>query len=43
MDACPRSRAAKLLLMILAFSLITVGQAGPGAAAEAPGPHPAAG
>ena len=36
MDACPRSRAAKLLFMILAFSLITAGQVGPGAAAEVP-------
>ena len=36
MDACPPSRAAKLLLTILTVILTTGGQAGAGAAAEAP-------
>ena len=37
MNACPPSRSAKLTLVILTVVLTTVGQAGPGAAADAPG------
>ena len=37
MNACPPSLSAKLTLMILTVILTTVGQAGPGAAADLPG------
>ena len=37
MNACLPSRSAKLTLMVLTVVLTTVGQAGPGAAAEVPG------
>ncbi|MBU4232441.1 MAG: DUF3160 domain-containing protein [Proteobacteria bacterium] len=36
MDACPPSRTAKLLLMILTFILTAAGQVGPGASADVP-------
>ena len=36
MNACPPSRSAKLTLMILTVILTTVGQVGPGAAADVP-------
>ena len=36
MNACPPSRSAKLILMLLTVILTTVGQVGPGAAADPP-------